>query len=128
MRPELRQAYPCLKREWVAHGRVRRMDGVKGIPDFLLTYDHWPRIAIFTEVKAVGSPRQMIGLDRSQAIRLQDLFCCGLLARVLVRVSERSWAACGGPFLDAKSNQINLHIDESWREGPRLTPDLLLGD
>ena len=127
MRPELRHAYPRLKREWTEYGKVRRMDGVRGVPDFLLTCHARPRIAIFTEVKAIESLSAPVKLDMNQSVRLQDLLQCGLLARVLVCISESSWAVCDGPFLDAKLNQLNLRIDNTWRGGAVLTPAFLLG-
>ena len=131
MRAELRLAYPKLKREWHEHGKVRRMEGVKGVPDFLLSVNARPSLVVFTEVKAIETDGCAVGLDMSQAIQLRDFTQCGFVARVLVLVlrshGESKWAVCDGPFLDDKLNQINLHITQEWRRGA-LTPALLLGN
>ena len=122
---ELRRTYPALKREWLAWGRVRRLDNCRGIPDFLLTLHKRPGVPIFAEVKAVAEVGAAIGLKPAQAHRLADFDTCGLQACVIVHIAEERWACWRGPFLTPDLKVMNLWDSARLRFGKELAPALM---
>lgn len=123
MKPELKHAYPALQREWLPHGSVIRRTGTRGTPDFILSVRVRPGVAIFTEVKAIKSLNEALGLEVMQTIELDQLAQAGFISRVLAyRMDTEYWAIYYGPFVRRK-----LYGDTADYYQEHLSPSGVLG-
>ena len=123
MKPELKLAYPALQREWLPYGSVLRRTGTRGTPDFILSIRDRPGMVVFTEVKAISSTAESLGLEVLQTIELDELAKAGLFSRMLAyEVNNKSWSIYYGPFIGRK-----LYGDSADYFAQHLTPDNLIG-
>ncbi len=95
MPDELGLATRRLKRALENRGGVKRVRGVKGIPDFIVTFASHPKITIFLELKHGNTHLHAI-----QAATLDELHYMGCPAVLLNLQEDDTWAAYFAPFLD----------------------------
>jgi hypothetical protein len=92
---ELGYATRVLKRALEGKGHVKRVRGVKGIPDFIVTFESHKNITIFLELKH-GNTK----LHTLQAATLDELYYMGAVAVLLNLLDDDTWAIYFPPFLD----------------------------
>lgn len=95
MADELGAATRALKKALKGHGYVKRVTGVKGIPDFIVSFENAPFKPIFVELKH-GNTR----LHLLQAVCLDDLYLHGIYAVLLNYRDAGQWDVYYPPFLD----------------------------
>ena len=82
---------------------MKRLRGVKGIPDFLLTFNAAPQISIFVELKHENTNIHLL-----QANCLDELDRMGCPAALLTYTRDKDWAIYFPPFLDKMKNIRSL--------------------
>ena len=92
---ELGTATRALKRELEGQGYVKRLTGVKGLPDFLISFKDAPNKPLFVELKHDNTR-----LHTLQAIYLDELYTYGILAVLLIYKDNGTWDVFHPPFLD----------------------------
>ena len=95
MADELGVATRALKRELEGYGYVKRVTGVKGIPDFIVSFKNAPQKPIFVELKHDNTKLHML-----QAVCLDELHSYGIAAVLLNYRADERWDVHRPPFLD----------------------------
>lgn len=110
MADELGVATRALKHGLEGRGFVKRVTGVKGIPDFIVSFRGIPHKPIFVELKHDNTK-----IHPLQAVCLDELHTYGILAVLLIYRSDNKWEVHRPPFLDKHLRLRSLK-----------TPDLVL--
>jgi hypothetical protein len=97
MADELGAATRALKRAVQGKGWVKRLRGVKGIPDFILTFKTHPGIPVFTELK-----HEKPNIHPIQAATIDELHNMGCVTILLILTSDNRWAIFLPPILDKR--------------------------
>lgn len=95
MADELGVATRALKQELEGRGHVKRVTGVKGIPDFIVSFRDTPHKPLFVELKHDNTKIHML-----QAVCLDELHTYGILAVLLNYREDKRWDVHFPPFLD----------------------------
>lgn len=96
MPDELGTATRALKRALAGCGFVKRVRGVKGIPDFIVAFRSAPGVTFFVELKHAN-----VRLHPVQAATLDDLARMGIPAILLNYISDGCWDIHFPPFIVA---------------------------
>jgi hypothetical protein len=92
---ELGLATRALKKELVGQGYVKRLTGVKGIPDFIVSFKSELWQPIFVELKHDNTRLHLL-----QAVCLDELLLYGIRAVLLNYREDGKWDVYHPPFLD----------------------------
>jgi len=105
---ELGTATRALKRELDGRGYVKRLTGVKGVPDFIIIFKDDPHKPIFVELK-----HENMRLHTLQAICLDELHTYGILAVLLIYRDNGSWDVYHPQFLDMHKRLRSLKTPDA---------------
>lgn len=95
MSDEIGVATRALRRALEGSGHVKRVTGVKGIPDFIVSFRDTPHKPIFVELKHDNTK-----LHSLQAACLDELHTYGIIAVLLNYRADGKWEVHKPPFLD----------------------------
>ena len=111
MADELGAATRALKRAVEGHGYVKRVAGVKGIPDFIVSFKNAPHKPIFVELKHDNTRLHLL-----QAVCLDDLHLHGIYAVLLNYKNDGLWDVFFPPFLDKHKRIRDLKTPDTTLE------------
>jgi hypothetical protein len=121
---ELGAATRALKRAVEGRGYVKRLVGVKGIPDFIVSFKDAPYRPIFVELKHDNTRIHLL-----QAVCLDELHLFGIHAILLSYRDDGRWDVYHPPFLDKHKRLRTLKTPDTTLEnltaqGLRKTDDV----
>lgn len=111
MADELGIATRALKRAVEGRGYVKRLVGVKGIPDFVVSFKDTPYTPIFVELKHDNTRIHLL-----QAVCLDELYTYGILAVLLSYKDDGYWDVYYPPFLDKHKRLRSLKTPDATLE------------
>ena len=111
MADELGAATRALKKALEGHGYVKRVTGVKGIPDFIVSFKNTPHKPIFVELKHHNTRLHLL-----QAVCLDELHLHGILAVLLNYRDAGYWDVYFPPFLDNHKRLRSLKTPDTTLE------------
>ena len=108
---ELGTATRALKRDLEGRGYVKRLVGVKGVPDFLISFKDAPYEPIFVELKHDNTKLHLL-----QAVCLDELYTYGIRSLLLTYRSDEQWDVYHPPFLDMHKRLRTLKTPDTTLE------------